>query len=501
MNSIVECVPNFSEGRNKQVVDLIVEAMLDAGGVYLIDREMDADHNRCVITLAGTKESIGEAAVRGVVAASKLIDLNSHLGEHPRMGAADVVPFIPVKNATMDECVKIAEWTAREIWERCRVPTYLYENAARRPERKNLAAVRKGQFEGLREEVKTDPHRLPDFGEANLHPSAGATAVGARQFLVAYNINLDTPDVKIASKIADAVRFIGGGLRFVKAMGFKLGERNIAQVSMNLTDFEKTPVHRVFNMVKSEAERYGVQVIGSEIVGLIPQKALDMAADFFLRVENFSPDSILENRLAKILEEQSADGSLSAKCQSFAAMVAGKEPVPGGGSVSALGVTLGASLGLMVIGLTRGRKKFLVHDEKLAQIQKKLEELKALALQAVDEDSAAYTKVMNAFKMKTDDNEQKQKAVQKATRCAAETPYKTAQYGVQVMALLRELYGISNPNTVSDIDVGRYMCTAGIRGAVANVRINLDGITDKNFASEMKSKIEAIEKDLQEQES
>ncbi len=496
MNSIIECVPNFSEGRNRQVVDKIVEAMTGVENVYCIAREMDADHNRCVITLVGPKETIGEAAVRGVAAAAELIDLNKHEGEHPRMGAADVVPFIPVKNATMDDCVKIAEWTAQKIWERCGVPTYLYEHAARRPERKNLAAVRKGQFEGLRNEVKTNPDRQPDFGEPELHPTAGATAVGARPFLVAYNINLDTPDVALASKIADAVRFIGGGLRFVKAMGFKLEERNIAQVSMNLTDFTKTPVHRVFNMVKSEAERYGVQVIGSEIVGLIPQKALDMAADFYLRVEDFSPDVILENRLAKVLAEKTGEGSMAGDCESFAGKVASKDPVPGGGSVSALGICLGASLGLMVIGLTRGRKKYLEYENTLATTQQKLEELKGCAANAIDEDSAAYAKVMTAYRMKDAGESEKHKAIQAATKYAAEVPMKSAQYGVEVLDLLRDLNGISNPNAASDLKVGGYMCAAGIRGALANVRINLGDIEDTRFVADMNAKTEEIEKRL-----
>jgi glutamate formiminotransferase / formiminotetrahydrofolate cyclodeaminase len=496
MNSIVECVPNFSEGRNKKTVDLIIEAMLDVEDVFLIDREMDADHNRCVITLVGTKENIGEAAVRGVVAASKLIDLNTHQGEHPRMGAADVVPFIPVKNVTMEECAQIARWTAQKIWERCKVPTYLYENAAARPDRKNLAVVRRGQFEGLREEVKTNLDRLPDFGKAQLHESAGATAVGARQFLVAYNINLDTPDIELASKIADSVRFIGGGLRFVKAMGFKMDKRNIAQVSMNLTDFEKTPVHRVFNMVKSEAERYGVQVVGSEIVGLIPQKALDMAADFFLRVENFSSDTILENRLANILEKTSAQATLADDCKSFLGKVASKSPTPGGGSVSALGISLGASLGLMVIGLTRGRKKYLEYEEKLAAIQTRLEELQAKAARAIDEDSDAYAQVMAAYKMSHKNAEEKERAIQDATRRAADVPLEAALCGVEVMNRLHELEKKSNPNAASDLKVGAYMCVAGIRGALANVRINLTDITDKKYVKKINAQARALEKEL-----
>src|SRR5262245_52401401 len=272
MQTLVECVPNFSEGRDKSKVDAIVEAMkLD--GVYLLDREMDADHNRCVITLVGEREPIQEAAIRGVGKAAELIDLNHHQGAHPRLGAADVVPFIPIEGVAIEDCVAMARHVGEQIWQRHKIPVYLYESAATTPERQNLENIRRGQFEGIRDEISTNPARRPDYGDARLHPTAGACVVGARKFLIAYNIFLSTSEVDIANKIAKAVRFSSGGLRVLKAAGFLV--RGQAQVSMNLTDFEQTPIHRVFELVRREAARYGVLPESSEIVGLIPKRALE----------------------------------------------------------------------------------------------------------------------------------------------------------------------------------------------------------------------------------
>jgi glutamate formiminotransferase len=300
-NTLVECVPNFSEGRDHFKIDAIVEAM-QLPGVYLLNREMDADHNRSVLTLAGEREAIEEAAIRGVGKAAELIDLNLHKGVHPRMGATDVVPFIPIDGVTMEDCVAMARRVGAEIWKRFQIPVYLYEAAATTPERKNLENIRRGQFEGIRDEIAANPARKPDFGEPRMHPTAGATAVGARKFLIAYNIFLNTPDVEIAKKIARAVRFSSGGLRCVKAAGFLV--RGMAQVSMNLTDFEQTPVQRVFECVKREAERYGVVPISSEIIGLIPKLALEQGAEWSLQVENFDSSLILENRLAAVIKAQ-----------------------------------------------------------------------------------------------------------------------------------------------------------------------------------------------------
>src|SRR5438067_4650991 len=297
MSTLVECVPNFSEGRDAKKVDAIIEAM-KVDGVYLLDREMDADHNRCVITLVGDRNAIAEAAIRGVGRAAELIDLTKHQGAHPRMGAADVVPFIPIEGVTLEDCVAIARHVALEIWSRYKIPVYLYEAAATRPERQNLENIRRGQFEGIRTEIATNPERMPDFGDAALHPTAGATVVGARKALIAYNVYLSTSDVEVAKKVGKAIRFSSGGLRYIKGMGIMC--RGLAQVSMNLTDFEQTPIARVFEFVKREAARYGVMPVSSEIVGLIPKKALEEAAEWFLQVENFDSFLIPENRLAAV---------------------------------------------------------------------------------------------------------------------------------------------------------------------------------------------------------
>ena len=297
MRRLIECVLNFSEGRDPAKVEALVDAMRAVPGVFLLDQESDADHNRCVISLAGEPEPVAEAALRGVGKSLELIDLTKHTGAHPRVGATDVVPFIPVEGVTIEDCVALARKVGREIWERYKIPVYFYEAAATRPERTNLENVRKGQFEGLREEAPKKPERAPDVGGPGLHPTAGAVVVGARKFLIAYNINLNTADVSIANKIAKSIRFSNGGFRYVKAMGVDLRARQLAQVSINLTDFEQTPMHRVFEMVEREAKRYGAAIVGSEIVGLVPKRALEMAADYYLQLENFPSSQILENRL------------------------------------------------------------------------------------------------------------------------------------------------------------------------------------------------------------
>src|SRR5256884_4056594 len=331
MSTLVECVPNFSEGRDKANVDVIVGAM-KVDGVYLLDREMDADHNRSVITWFGERESVQESAIRGVSKAAEVIYLTKHQGSHPRMGAADVVPFIPLDGVTIEDCVTMARHVGEQIWKRYQIPVYLYESAATSPERQNLENIRRGQFEGIRVEIASNPSRKPDFGEARVHPTAGATVVGARKFLIAYNIFLNTPDVDIARKVAKAVRFSSGGLRFVKGAGFLV--RGLAQVSMNLTDFEQTPLQRVFELVKKEAARYGVAPLSSEIVGLIPTKALESAAEWFLQIENFDSSLILENRLSAVMGGKLAICGLRAGAGPLIEQLAAPTATPGGGSRS-----------------------------------------------------------------------------------------------------------------------------------------------------------------------
>src|SRR5437899_1842429 len=373
MSTLVECVPNFSEGRDKARVDAIVAAM-KMDGVYLLDREMDADHNRCVITLVGDREAIQEAAIRGVGKAAELIDLTKHRGAHPRMGAADVVPFIPIEGVTIEDCVAMARHVGAEIWKRHQIPVYLYEAAATSPERLNLENICRGQFEGIREEIGTNPARKPDFGEARVHPTAGAIVVGARKALIAYNVFLNTPDVDIAKKVAKAVRFSSGGLRYVKGAGFLV--RGLAQVSMNLTDFEQTPIHRVFEFVKREAARYGVAPVSSEIVGLIPKKALEMAAEWFLQVENFDSSLILENRLISVMEGKKVAGGVRVGVEPFVEQLAAPTATPGGGSAAAASGAMAAGLATMVASMSRGKKAYVQYEGELSDAVGRLTQLR-----------------------------------------------------------------------------------------------------------------------------
>ncbi len=302
MKPMVESVPNISEGRDHSKIDAIAAAVRATPGAILLDVDPDADHNRTVITIVGEPASVEAAVLNLVAKAVELIDLTKHKGEHPRMGAVDVIPFVPLRGVTKKECIEIARRVGQAIWERYKVPVYLYEDAATRPERRDLAYIRKGEFENFFAKIQ-EPDWAPDFGERVVHPTAGVSAVGVRPPLIAFNVNLGTNNLEIAQSIAKAVRGSDGGLRYVKALGFALKERGIVQVSMNLTNFEKTPIYQVFELIRCEARRWGVPIVGSEIVGLVPQAALIQVAEYFLQLEQFHPSQILENRLAECLEE------------------------------------------------------------------------------------------------------------------------------------------------------------------------------------------------------
>ncbi len=305
---VVECVPNFSEGRDLELIRSIAEATGSVRGAYLLDEEHDVDHHRCVLTVAGEPEAVLEAALRGAAVAVERIDLNRHRGVHPRIGALDVLPFIPVSGVSMEECAELAHRAASEMWRRFRVPCYLYEAAARSGDRRNLEAVRKGQFERLRDAVKEDPTRRPDVGGPELHPTAGATAVSARKFLIAWNVWLRTEDLTVSQEIARSVRQSSGGFPFVKALGLPLRSRGMTQVSLNLTDFERTSAPMVFDAIAAEAARHGVEVEGSELIGLVPRKAVSQEFRENLRWMNFNEGSILENRLALKIAERDGTG-------------------------------------------------------------------------------------------------------------------------------------------------------------------------------------------------
>ena len=504
MKRLIECVPNFSEGRDPGKVDAIVSAMGAVVGVYVLDREMDADHNRCVVTLAGEPDAVAEAALRGVGKALELIDLTTHTGAHPRVGAADVIPFIPVHGVTIEDCVALARRVGKEIWARYRIPVFFYEAAATRPERTNLENVRRGQFEGLRDELKRNHDRQPDIGEPKLHPTAGVTVVGARRFLIAYNVNLNTPDVGIANKIAKAIRFSSGGLRYVKSMGVELKARNLAQVSINLTDFEQTPMHRVYEMVKREAARYGAYPVGSEIVGLIPKKAIEMAADYFLQLENFSPQQIFENKLESALsgtpaDSSAKDGKLAAVARPFLDVVAAPTPTPGGGSVAAFAGAMAAALGQMVAGLSRKKKSQLAMVDKLSDaLDHMRREVEALT-EAIDRDAESYNGVMMALKLPQGDAAEikwREEAIQIATRAAAEVPLEVAERTVTLFERLGQLAAIAAASMKSDLEVAQLMASAGARGALANVEINLDGMKDAGFVMATREKISALRERL-----
>jgi glutamate formiminotransferase / formiminotetrahydrofolate cyclodeaminase len=478
--TLVECVPNFSEGRDPAKVDAIVESM-KIPGVYLLDREMDADHNRCVITLVGAREAIEESAIRGVGKAAELIDLTKHQGAHPRMGAADVIPFIPIDGVTLEDCVAMAKRVGAEIAKRHQIPVYLYEAAASSPERQNLENIRRGQFEGIRDEIAINPARKPDFGEARVHPTAGATVVGARKALIAYNVFLNTSNVDIAKKIAKAVRFSTGGLRFVKGAGFLV--RGMSQVSMNLTDFEQTPIHRVFEFVKREAARYGAVPVSSEIVGLIPKLALEQAAEWFLQVENFDSSLILENRLAAVMSGKMAVGGLRAGIEPFIEQLAAPTATPGGGSAAAASGAMAAGLVGMVATMSRGKKAYLQYESQLSdaigQISTLREELKA----AIDADAESYNEVRKAYKAAKESAEG-DKLIVGALRQATSVPLGVAEKVVEVRRIAYELKPITNPNMNSDLITAIALANAALEGALANVEINLDSIKPESAEDE-----------------
>ncbi|HXY00233.1 MAG TPA: glutamate formimidoyltransferase [Candidatus Limnocylindrales bacterium] len=495
MNRLIECVPNFSEGRDPAKVEAIVQAISSVPGVYVLDREMDADHNRCVITLAGDPDAVAEAALLGTGKAMELIDLTMHTGAHPRVGATDVVPFIPIEGVTIEDCVALARRVGDEIWKRYRIPVFFYEAAATRPDRVNLENIRRGQFEGLREELKRNHDRQPDVGEPKLHPTAGVTAVGARKFLIAYNVNLSTPDVGIANKIAKAIRFSSGGLRYVKSMGVELKARNLAQVSINLTDFEQTPMHRVYEMVKREAERYGVVPVGSEIVGLVPKKAIEMTADYFLQLENFSPSQVFENRLAASLGGapiEVREGKLASLARPFLDAVAAPTATPGGGSVSACVAAMAAALGQMVAGLSRKKKSQAAYVDQLSE---QLDDLRKTAdelVQAIDQDAASYDAVMAAFKLPQGNPEEtrtRESAVESATKRASEVPLAVAEKASKLGQRLLQLEAVAAASMKSDLQVARLMSVAAAKGALANVEINLESLKDRTYVEKTRARV------------
>jgi glutamate formiminotransferase/formiminotetrahydrofolate cyclodeaminase len=478
MRQIVECVPNFSEGRRPEVIDRIAAEISAVPNVQLLDRESDADHNRSVLTFVGEPAAVAEAAFRAIRAAAELIDLDTHQGEHPRIGATDVVPFIPISGVTMDECVALAKQLGQRVGDELGIPVYLYEAAATRPENQNLADIRRGEYEGLKGAIQTDPRRRPDYGKLELG-KAGATVIGARAPLIAFNVYLTTSDVEIARKIAVTIRHKSGGLRFVKALGLLVDGK--AQVSMNLTDYTQTALHHVVEMIRREAARYGVAVQSSELIGLIPQRALLDAAQWYLQLDNLTPDLVLESRLTPASSEAS-----------FLDAIASSDPTPGGGSAAAYAGAMAAALVAMVARVTIGKKKYADVEARMGEIADVADGLRAELNQGVQRDAEAFNEVIAAFKLPKDSPE-RAAAVEQATLFAAQVPLSAAQTALKVLELAAEVAETGNVNAVSDSGSGASLANSAIFAAGLNVRINAVTLKDRAAADDLTRQVAEIE--------
>jgi glutamate formiminotransferase/formiminotetrahydrofolate cyclodeaminase len=494
MPQLIECIPNFSEAQRPEVVDKIVEAITSVEGARLLDRSSDLDHNRTVLSYAGPMEAVEEAAFLAIKTASELIDLNLHKGEHPRIGATDVVPFVPLSGVTMEECVASARRLGERVGRELQIPVYLYENAATRPDRINLENIRKGQYEGLKHEIETNPDRKPDYGPAKLG-TAGATVIGARNPLIAFNVYLTTSDVSIAKKVAKAIRHSSGGLRYVKSLGLSVEGR--AQVSINLTNFRESPIARVVEMIRRESERYGVGIHHSELVGLIPQEALVDAAVWYTQLDQFNPDQILESRLYQTASAKAEDAQSGGNDLSFLDQIAAATAAPGGGSAAAYAGALGAGLTAMVAGLTIGKKKYVEVESEMQAILAQAEELRKELTNAIEDDSAAFEAVLGAFKLpkETEDQQKtRQAAIQIATWNAAHVPLHTAANSVRVMELAARCAKVGNLNAISDAMSGAALGRASLTAAGYNVRINLKSLEDRSAGGKMLSELSDLEK-------
>jgi len=487
---LIECIPNFSEARRPEVIDQIIASIQSVGEVKLLDRSSDLDHNRTVLTFAGSPAGVEEAAFRAIKTASELIDLDQHTGEHPRIGATDVVPFVPFSGVTMQECIDLAKRLGERVGRELNIPVYLYEAAATKPERTNLENIRRGQYEGLKTEIEK-PERQPDYGPSKL-PKAGATVIGARNPLIAFNAYLTTDDVSIAKKIAKAVRQSSGGFRYVKGLGLLVEGR--AQVSMNLTNFRETPIARVVEFIRREAERYGVGIHHSELIGLIPQEALVDAAVWYTQLDAFSPEQILESRL---FSSPTEDGSGSADNRpSFIEVLAAPTPTPGGGSAGAYAGAMGAALVAMVSGVTIGKKKYAEVEAEMQAIRVVAENLRKELTQAVDDDAASFEVLMAKFKMPKETDEQKSArdaAITQATLNAAHIPLHVAEDAVKVMELALKCAKHGLQSAISDAMSGFAMARASLTAAGYNVRININSLVDKSLGERMLSELAELE--------
>jgi len=493
-NPIVECVPNFSEARRPEVISEIIEAISSVDEVYILDQHADLDHNRTVVTFVGSPEGVEDAAFLAIAKAAELINLDEHSGQHPRIGATDVVPFIPISDVTMGECVEIARSLGKRVGEELKIPVYLYEAAATRPERSDLAYIRKGEYETLKELIATDENRKPDFGPTELG-SAGATIIGAREFLIAFNVYLKTNDVEIAKKIAKTVRYSSGGLRYVKALGLLVEGQ--AQVSMNLTNFHKTPLALVIETVRREAQRYGVNISHSELVGLLPQDALADVAVWYSQMDDFKPDQILETKMFTVLKNKQGDSDeQKGTGNNFIDELAAGTPVPGGGSAAAYAGAMGAALVAMVARLTLGKPKYEKVEGQIQGILSEVEILREVLTAAVDADSAAFNAVIAAYRLPKDTSEAnalRLESIQEATLEAAQVPFETARKSLRVLQLAVQIAALGNTNAITDAGTAAALAQAAIEGAGYNVRVNILGLKDSGTAKKLLKELESVE--------
>jgi glutamate formiminotransferase / formiminotetrahydrofolate cyclodeaminase len=472
---LVECVPNFSEGRRPEVITAIRDAIAAVQGVTILDVSSDASHNRTVVTFVAPPSAAVDAAFAGMREAQARIDLTTHEGEHPRIGATDVVPFIPLEGTTMDQCIALARTLAARVGSELRIPVYLYERAATRPDRENLADVRRGEFEGLKAQF-----REPDFGPPAVHPTAGATAIGARPFLVAFNVYLGpASNVPIAKEVAKAVRGSSGGLRYVKALGLEVDGQ--AQVSMNLVDIDRTPLHRAYEAVRTEAAAHGVTPTWSELVGLVPERALLDAGVRHVQLRGFTPDQLLERRVRAAVDGTPREPS---SLDAFIASVGAPTPTPGGGSVVAIAAALAASLTTMVAGLTAGRAKYAAVEPEMRSIVGDAGDLTRVLRSLADRDAAAYAAVSAAYKLPKG-AEGRDAAITVALLEAARVPLETAHAASRVAALAVTVAEKGNPNAVSDAGVAALLADAACRGAAYNVRINVASLPDRTVGDDL----------------
>ena len=536
MLRIVECVPNFSEGRDRGIIDQITESIKQVEGVALLDVDPGADTNRTVVTFVGDPESAVEAAFQAIKRASELIDMSKHSGAHARMGATDVCPFIPVSGMSMEDCADLARKLGERVGAELDIPVYLYEFAASSPERQNLATVRAGEYEGLEAKLQ-DSNWKPDFGEAKFNPRSGATVIGARKFLIAYNINLNTRDRKKATDIALEVREAGrnkrdpvtnkfirdengvpikrpGTLKAVKAVGWYIDEYNMAQISMNLVDQEVTPIHVAFDEVAKQADLRGLRVSGSELVGLIPLNAMLDAGKYFLKKQN-SSTAVSEAELIRIAiqsmglneispfipEERIIEYQLKSDestqlvkmgVTEFVDELASDSPAPGGGSVSALASAMSAGLTNMVGVLTFNKKGYKDHWEEVEEIANEAQALKDKFLHLVDEDTESFNQVLAAMRLPKKTEEQieiRDSAIQEATIHSADIPLQVMKHSLKSMELATRMAEIGNQNSLSDAGVAILQAKAGLEGAAMNVLINIPGIEDKSIVADFEKQV------------